>query len=58
MERPQMRKINYKALTAILSIGRRSRNRVDWTLTIAIFSTIVTLGLVLLYVLSGRSDLY
>jgi hypothetical protein len=53
-----MRKINYKALTAILSIGRRSRNRVDWTLTIAIFSTIVTIGLVLLYVLSGRSDLY
>jgi hypothetical protein len=58
MKRLQMRKINYKALAAILSIGRRSRKRIDWTLTIAIFSTIVSIGLVLLYVLSGRPDLY
>jgi hypothetical protein len=53
-----MRKINYKALTAILSIGRRSKKRIDWTLTIAIFSTVVTVGLVLLYVLNGKPDLY
>jgi hypothetical protein len=53
-----MRKINYKALTAILSIGRRSKKRVDWMLTIAIFSTVVTVGLVLLYVLNGKPDLY
>ncbi len=53
-----MRKINYKALTAILSIGRRSKKQIDWTLTIAIFSTIVTVGLVLLYVLNGKSNLY
>ena len=51
-----MRKINYKALAAILTIGRRSKRRIDWTLTIAILSTIVTIGLVLLYVL--RSDLH
>jgi hypothetical protein len=53
-----MRKINYKALTAILSIARRSKKRIDWTLMIAIFSTVVTVGLVLLYVLNGRSDLH
>jgi hypothetical protein len=52
-----MRKIGYKALTAILTIGRRSRKHIDWTLAIAIFSTIVTVGLIALYVLQGRPDL-
>jgi hypothetical protein len=53
----QMRKINYKALMAILTVGRRSRKHIDWTLAIAIFSTMVTVGLVLLYVWQGRPDL-
>jgi hypothetical protein len=52
-----MRKIGFKALTAILTIGRRSRRHVDWTLAIAIFSTIVTIGLIAVYVLQGRADL-
>jgi hypothetical protein len=52
-----MRKIGFKALTTILTIGRRSKTHVDWTLAIAIFSTIVTIGLVALYVLHGRPDL-
>lgn len=52
-----MRKIGFKALTAILTIGRRSKNHVDWTLAIAIFSTIVTIGLIALYVLQDRADL-
>ena len=52
-----MRKIGYKALTVILTVGRRSREHVDWTLAIAIFSTIVTIGLIALYVLQGRGDL-
>ncbi|OIQ77456.1 hypothetical protein GALL_408480 [mine drainage metagenome] len=52
-----MRKIGFKALTAILTIGRCSKNHVDWTLAIAIFSTIVTIGLIALYVLQDRADL-
>jgi hypothetical protein len=52
-----MRKIGFKALTAILTIGRRSRRHVDRTLAIAIFSTIVTIGLIAVYVLQGRGDL-
>jgi hypothetical protein len=46
-----MRKIGLKALTAVLTIGRRSKKHIDWTLAIAIFSTIVTLSLVALYIL-------
>lgn len=52
-----MRKIGFKALTAILTIGRHSKKHINWTLAIAIFSTIVTIGLVALYVLQGRADL-
>jgi hypothetical protein len=46
-----MRKIGLKALTAILTIGRYSRRHVDWTWTITVFSTFVTVALVALYVL-------
>ena len=52
-----MRKIGYKALTAILTVRRRSKQHVDWTLVIAFFSTIVTIGLVLLYVWQVKPDL-
>ncbi len=52
----QMRKMGFKALTAILTIGRRSRKHVDWTLAIAIFSTIVTVALIALYFLQDRAD--
>ncbi len=48
-----MRKIGFKALVAILTIGRRSKRHIDWTLAIAIFSTIVTVGLVALYLWQG-----
>ena len=61
-DRPQdgapdkMRKIGFKALAAILTVGSRSKKHVDWTLTIAIFSTIVTLSLIALYFLQGSGD--
>lgn len=45
-----MRKIGIKALAAILTIGLRSKTRIDWTLQITIFSTVVTLCLIALYV--------
>jgi hypothetical protein len=46
-----MRKIGLKALAAVLTIGRHSKKHIDWTLAIAIFSTIVTLSLIALYIL-------
>jgi hypothetical protein len=52
-----MRKIGFKALTVILTIGRRSKIHIGWTLAITIFSTIVTIGLIALYVLQERPDL-
>jgi hypothetical protein len=52
-----MRKIGFKVLTEVLTIGRRSRKHVDWTLSIAIFSTMITAGLIALYVLRGSADL-
>jgi hypothetical protein len=51
-----MRKAGFKALTAILTIGRRSKRHVDWTLLIALFSTVVTVGLVGLYILDRFSE--
>jgi hypothetical protein len=53
-----MRKIGFKALAAILTIGRHSRRHIDWTLAIAIFSTIVTVGLVTLYIWQGRTEFH
>jgi hypothetical protein len=37
-------------------IGRRSKKHIDWTLAIAIFSTIVTLSLITLYVLQDSGE--
>jgi len=51
-----MRKIGFKALMAVLTIGRRSKKHIDWTMAIAIFSTIVTLSLIALYILQDRVD--
>jgi hypothetical protein len=51
-----MRKIGLKALTAVLTIGRRSKKHIDWTLAIAIFSTIVTLSLITLYILQDSGE--
>jgi hypothetical protein len=51
-----MRKMGFKALTAILTIGRRSKEHVDWTLAIAVFSTIVTVALITFYFLQNSAD--
>ncbi len=51
-----MRKMGLKALTAILTIGSRSGKQLDWTLAIAIFSTIVTAALVALYFMQENTD--
>ena len=45
-----MRKVGFKALTAISMFGRRSKKHVDWTMVITVLSTIVTLSLIALYI--------
>jgi hypothetical protein len=52
-----MRKIGIKALATILTIGLRSKTRIDWTLQITIFSTVVTLSLIALYVFQKWGNL-
>jgi len=51
-----MPKIGLKAFTAILLFGRSSNKRVNWTLVIALFSTLVTLALVAAYVFERLGD--
>lgn len=51
-----MWKVGFKALAAIFMIGRRSKKHVDWTMVIAIFSTVVTLSLIALYVFQDNAD--
>ena len=48
-----MKKMGLKALATVFMVGRRSKKRVDWTLVIAIFSTLVTLSLFALYLFQG-----
>ena len=49
-----MRKIGFKAFAAILTAGRHSKRHANWT--IAIFSTIVTIGLIALYIMQETSE--
>lgn len=44
-----MRRFAFKALFAMLSLGRTERTRLDWDRVILIFSTSVTVGLIALY---------
>jgi len=52
----RMPKIGFKAFAAILTAGRHSKRHANWTLSIAIFSTIVTIGLIALYVMQETSE--
>jgi len=51
-----MRKAGFKALVALLAAGRHARGHINWTLAIAIFSSIVTIGLVVLYFMQRAAD--
>ena len=44
-----MRRFAFKALFAMLTLGRTERTRLDWDRVILIFSTSVTVGLIALY---------
>jgi hypothetical protein len=56
--RDQLRKIGLKALAAILTVGQRSKKHPDRTLAVAVLSTVVTIGLVALYVWHGRAEIH
>jgi hypothetical protein len=46
-----MTKMGLKTLAAVLTIGLLSKKHIDWTLVIALFSTLVTVALVAAYIL-------
>jgi hypothetical protein len=51
-----MRKIGFKAVGALLTLRRHSRRHINWTLSIAVFSTLVTIGLVALYLMQETPE--
>jgi hypothetical protein len=50
-----MRKTGLKALVTLLATGRQ-RGHINWTLAIAVLSSIVTIGLVVLYFMQRSAD--
>lgn len=44
-----MRKVGLKALVTFITAARHSTGHINWTLSIAVLSTLVTLALVVLY---------
>jgi hypothetical protein len=44
-----MRRLPLKALFAVLTLSKTGKKRLDWDRVILIFSTAVTVGLVVLY---------
>lgn len=46
-----MGKSALKAIGVLLALGRRSKQHANWTLSIAVLSTLVTIGLVALYLM-------
>jgi len=49
-----MRKTGLKALVTLMTAGRQT-GHINWTLSIALFSSIVTIGLVVLYFVQRAS---
>ena len=52
-----MGKSGLKAVRALMALGRRPKRRARWTLSVAIFSTLVTIGLVALYLMQDTTEL-
>lgn len=44
-----MRKVGFKAVLALLTLNRTGRDRPRWDRMILVFSTSVTIGLIVLY---------
>ena len=46
----------FKAIGVLLALMRRSKRRTNWTLSIAIFSTLVAIGLFAIYLMQGTPE--
>jgi hypothetical protein len=51
-----MGRIGSKAIGALLTFRRHSRRHANWTLSIAILSTLVTIGLIALYLMQEAPE--
>jgi hypothetical protein len=51
-----MGKSGFKAIGALLTLGRHSKRYANWTLSIAVFSTLVTIGLIVLYLMQQSPE--
>ena len=51
-----MRKIGFKAVGALLTLRRHSRRHANWTLSIAVLSTLVTIALIALYLMQATPE--
>jgi hypothetical protein len=51
-----MGKSGFKAIAALLTSRRRSKRPQNWTLTIAILSTLVTIAIVALYLMQDTPE--
>jgi hypothetical protein len=51
-----MGKSGLKTARALLALGRYSKRRANWTLSIAIASTLITIGLVALYLMQATPE--
>jgi hypothetical protein len=49
-------KSGLKAARALLALRRQSKRHANWSLSIAIFSTLVTIGLVALYLMQETTE--
>ena len=52
-----MGKSGLKAVRALMVLGRHPKRYASWTLSVAIFSTLVTIGLVALYLMHETTEL-
>ena len=52
-----MAKSGLKAVRALIALGRHPKRHADWTLSVAIFATLITIGLVALYLMHETSEL-
>jgi hypothetical protein len=46
-----------KAARAFVTLGRHPKRHGNWTLSVAIFSTLITIGLVALYLMQEATEL-
>ena len=51
-----MRRFAMKAFFAALTLNKAGRRRIDWDRSILIFSTLVTIGLIALYVVGKTTS--